>query len=98
MSESKPVSFYILDKQYQVACPDDERDELLNSVNFLDRKMREIRDSGKVVGADRIAVMAALNITHDLLNNQRESQKLDEVSTRLQRIQSRIDDALHGEE
>jgi cell division protein ZapA len=57
----------ILGREYRVACKESERAELLQAVQFLDRRMREIRDTGKVVGSERIAVMAALNITHELL-------------------------------
>ena len=57
----------ILDRDLRVACPEDEREELLDAVAYLDRKMREIRDSGKVASIERIAIMAALNITHELL-------------------------------
>jgi cell division protein ZapA len=57
----------ILGREYRVACKESERDELLQAVQFLDRRMREIRDSGKVAGAERIAVMAALNIAHEVL-------------------------------
>jgi len=57
----------ILGREYRIACKEYEREELLRSVQFLDRRMREIRDTGKVSGAERIAVMAALNITHELL-------------------------------
>ena len=57
----------ILGHEYRVACKESEREELLQAVQFLDRRMREIRDAGKVVGAERIAVMAALNIAHELL-------------------------------
>jgi len=64
------VTIRVLDKEYQVACPMDEREALLDSARYLDRKMREIRDARKMVGSDRIAVMAALNITHDLLKCQ----------------------------
>ena len=61
------VSVRILDKEYQVACPAEERTDLLDSAEMLNAKMREIRDSGRIVGLDRIAVMAALNITNELL-------------------------------
>ena len=61
------VSVRILDKEYQVACPLEERTDLLDSAEILNARMREIRDSGRVVGLDRIAVMAALNMAHDLL-------------------------------
>lgn len=67
IDEVVPVTIRILDKEYQIACSDEERHALMDSARFLDQKMKEIKNSGKVVGSDRIAVMAALNITHDLL-------------------------------
>ena len=57
----------ILGREYRVACKESERDELMQAVQYLDRRMREIRDGGKIAGTERIAVMAALNITHELL-------------------------------
>lgn len=68
MSEQpKTLEVKILDKEYLVACPPDQQKALIDAASHLDRKMREIRTSGKVFGTERIAVMAALNITHDLL-------------------------------
>ena len=64
------ITVRILDKDYQVACPDEERDALLESAALLNRKMQEIRESGKVVGLDRVAVMAALNLSHEILQHQ----------------------------
>lgn len=61
------VSVRILDRDYQVACPPEERDSLIKAADYLNRRMIEIRDSGRVVGADRIAVMAALNLAHQFL-------------------------------
>ena len=61
------VNVKILEKEYQIACPAEERKALVDSAELLNSKMREIRDSGKVVGLDRIAVMAALNMANDLL-------------------------------
>ena len=61
------LSIRILEKEYHITCPIEERSDLLDSAEFLNAKMREIRDTGKVVGSERIAVMAALNITHELL-------------------------------
>jgi cell division protein ZapA len=70
MSEKNTtVSVKILEKEYQVACPDDEVDALTASARYLDRQMSEIRDTGKVFGVDRIAVMAALNIANEYLSN-----------------------------
>lgn len=71
------VSVRILEKEYAVACPAEERDDLLRSAEMLNRKMREIRDSGKVIGLDRIAVMAALNLTNELLVTQSSDDKID---------------------
>jgi cell division protein ZapA len=61
------INVKILEKEYQISCPADERKALIDSAEMLNLKMREIRDSGKVVGLDRIAVMAALNIANDLI-------------------------------
>jgi len=89
------VSVRILDKEYQVACPVDERTELLDSAEILNAKMREIRDSGRVVGLDRIAVMAALNMANDLLRAQARDRFFDgDVSDRLKLITDRVENAL----
>ena len=65
--DSVAVEVYILDKTYKIACSLEERDELLASAGVLNEKMREIRGSGKVIGVDRVAIMAGLNIAHDYL-------------------------------
>jgi cell division protein ZapA len=57
----------ILDREFRVACPQEERAELLDAVAYLDKNMREIRDAGKITSIERIAIMAALNIAHELL-------------------------------
>ena len=91
------VSVRILDKEYQVACPPDERTDLLDSAEILDDKMREIRDSGRVVGLDRIAVMAALNMANDLMHARARDQELEgDVSNRLKSISERVDSVLGG--
>jgi cell division protein ZapA len=64
---SLTLNVSLLGREYRVVCRESEREELLQAVQFLDRRMREIRDSGKVAGSERIAVMAALNIAHELL-------------------------------
>ncbi len=89
------VSVRILDKEYQVACPANERTELLDSAEILDAKMREIQNAGRVVGLDRIAVMAALNMANDLLRAQARDRELDgDVSNRLKNISDRVDSIL----
>lgn len=67
------VSVSIMDKEYQVACPPDQQAELLLSAKHLDEQMRAIRSTGKVIGLERIAVMAALNISHELLKTRNGS-------------------------
>ena len=89
------VSVRILDKEYQVSCPVNERTDLLDSAEILNAKMREIRDSGRVVGLDRIAVMAALNMANDLLHAQARDRLLEgDLSTRLKIISDRVESAL----
>ena len=89
------VSVRILDKEYQVACPASERTDLLDSAEMLNAKMREIRDTGRIVGLDRIAVMAALNMANDLLHAEKRDRMLDgDVSNRLKLITDRVESAL----
>ena len=68
----------ILDREFRVTCPDDQRVELLRAVTYVDKKMSEVRDQGKVIAVERIAVMVALNIAHELLTT-RLSAGLDIV-------------------
>jgi cell division protein ZapA len=89
------VSVRILDKEYQVACPASERTDLLDSAEVLNAKMLEIRDSGRVVGLDRIAVMAALNMANDLLHAQARDRLLEgDLSGRLKMISERVESVL----
>ena len=64
---NETVFVKILDKEYQVACPQAERQALMESAQLLDERMKTIRASGAVIGLERIAVMAALNLSHELL-------------------------------
>ncbi len=98
MNESTAqVSVRILDKEYQVACPASERTDLLDSAEILNAKMLEIRDSGRIVGIDRIAVMAALNMANDMLHAQARDRTLDgDVSSRLKLISERVESVLGG--
>jgi len=97
MSEAKTsfLDVNILDREFRVACPDDERGELLDSVKYLDSKMREIRDAGRIASVERIAIMAALNIAHELLTTRVGGGfDLAELKRRMQGMQATIDDAL----
>ncbi|MEO8739211.1 MAG: cell division protein ZapA [Casimicrobiaceae bacterium] len=92
----------ILGREYRVACKEAERDELLKAVQFLDQRMREIRDAGKIAGTERIAVMAALNIAHELLGakaggvpaSAANSFDTSSVQRRISAMQSAIDRAM----
>lgn len=84
-NKTLPVTVVIMGKEYKIACEPEERDNLIRSASQLDEQMRKMRDSGKVAGPDRIAVMAALNLAHELqvLKNQNVilSQSLSECLT-----------------
>jgi len=81
----------ILDKEYLIACPESERTGLLESARLLNEKMRDIRNTGKVIGSERIAVLAALNLTHELLQQRHgNSLQAQDVDQRLHRLQERI--------
>jgi cell division protein ZapA len=89
------VSVRLLDREYQVACPAEERSNLLDSAEFLDAKMREVRDSGKVVGLDRIAVISALNLANELLGQRRTGTVVDtDVGAKLRTLRERVESAL----
>jgi cell division protein ZapA len=84
-----------LDKENQIACTDEERHPLLDAARFLDEKMKEIRNSGKVVGSDRIAVMAALNIAHDLIQCKTNVGNGSAIeSGKIQTLQKKVETAL----
>ena len=89
------VSVRILDKEYQVSCPADERTALLDSAEILDTKMRDIRDSGKVVGLERIAVMAALNMANELLQANAKDKVLENtLGNRLKLMSDQVESVL----
>jgi cell division protein ZapA len=89
----------ILDREYRVAAPETERDSLLISVAYLDQKMREIRDAGKIVGTERIAVMAALNIAHELLTAKSPSGiDVGESRRKIIAMQSAIDQVIAAQD
>ncbi|AZZ94338.1 MULTISPECIES: cell division protein ZapA [unclassified Hahella] len=83
----------ILDKEYLVACPPEAQRQLEDAARALDQKMKEIRASGKVYGTERIAVMAALNLTYDLMQ---QGQKTEQVSTTLSTLHEKLDAALRN--
>ena len=96
MSEkTRTLDIKLLDRELRIACPEEERAELLDAVAYLDKRMREIRDAGKIVSVERIALMAALNITHELLTTKvGRGVDLSDFKRRMDSMQAAIDQAL----
>jgi cell division protein ZapA len=93
MSEIKGVDVSIMGRNFTVSCTEEERPGLINAVNFLDKKMRDIRDSGKVIGVERIAIMTALNLAHELLNSKSGDVDVGDIRRRIAIMQDQIDEA-----
>jgi cell division protein ZapA len=94
---SEPVAVRLLDREYLIACPQDEREGLLAAAQLLDRQMRDIRNGNRMAGIDRIAVLAALNIAHELTQLKRDSGGRDaEISRALNDMNSRLDRLLES--
>ena len=97
LEASTQVNIKILEKEYQISCPISERAALLSSAELLNTRMREIRDSGKVIGLDRIAVMAALNMANELLRSRNVGESLEgNAKLRLQAMRERIEGTLQA--
>jgi len=95
MSEAKSLQITIMGRDFRVACPEDEQAGLLEAVDYLNRKMFEIREGGKVIGLERIAIMAALNIAHELLTTKVDGGfDLAEIKGRMNRMETVIDQAM----
>ncbi|CEN55137.1 cell division protein ZapA [Candidatus Methylopumilus turicensis] len=94
MSDVKGVEVNIMGREFTIACPPDERESLLNAVGYLDKKMCDIRDAGKVVGVERIAMMAALNLAHELLSTRSGGVDVGGMKGKIARMQSLVDTAI----
>ena len=94
MSVIKPVDVSIMGREFTVSCTDEERPGLLDAVNYLDKKMHDIRDAGKVVGVERIAIMVALNLSHELLNTKTGDVDIGDYKRRISAMQNQIDEAV----
>ena len=93
-TETSTLEVFILDKSYRINCPENEQESLRSSAQYLDRKMREIRGSGKVIGLERIAVITALNISHELLSISRRMDNESDSKAELGRLISKIERTL----
>ena len=97
--EPKGLDVNIMGREFRVSCTDEERRDLLKAVDFLNTKMRDIRDTGKVIGVERIAIMAALNIAHEHLSTRMEGGfDVGEFKRRMLSMQATIDQAMNGQD
>jgi cell division protein ZapA len=94
MSTSKSIDIQIMGREFTVSCTDEERQGLMDAVTYLDKKMRDIRDSGKIVGVERIAIMAALNLSHEVLNTKSGDIDIGDYKRRISAMQNQIDEAI----
>ena len=97
MNQPHTVTVKILEKEYQVACPEEQEAELVVSAKYLDKQMRSIRDTGKVIGLERIAVMAALNISYELLQASEQGSPADATVPEgsVSHLNNKLDEALY---
>ncbi len=95
-SNRLPVTVSILDKEYRISCLPEERESLLQAAAYVDGQMREIRQAGRIIGSERIAVMTALNIANDLLLSQKnKDQGTENITRRIKNLQDKIEIALN---
>ena len=93
-AKAKALDVSIMGRSYKVACAEEEREALLQAVTYLDKKMNEIKVAGKVASLERIAVMAALNITHELLSQKIGGLDAGDIRRRINSMQVTLDEAL----
>ena len=96
--QAKGINISIMGREFSVACPPEEQEDLMDAARYLDKNMNEIQKTGKIIGAERCAVMAALNITNDLLQLRRATAGQERVQERLNSLQERIDEVLKDAE
>ncbi len=95
MAENKPVSIHIMGNEYHVASPEDEISKLQDAALALDKRMREIKEGGRIMGLEKVAVMAALNLSYELMHGESTGlEETNEVNKRIQSLQDKVDNAL----
>jgi cell division protein ZapA len=99
MAESSvPVTIRILDRDYQVACREDEKDDLVAAADIVDERMKEVRNRGTVIGTDRVAVMAALNMAYELLERRELESAGNRVRDRMSELETRVGQVLGSDD
>ena len=94
MKQQDSITISILDKDYRVACPEDEKETLLASASVLNKRLRDIKNKGAVIGTERIAIMAALNLSHELLTGKAIEQQHAELNDRIDSLSTKIDSTM----
>jgi cell division protein ZapA len=96
-ADAKGLQINVMGREFRVACPENEQKELLEAVDYLNKKMSDIRDNGKVIGVERIAIMAALNIAHELLTTKVGGFDMASIKRRMQSIETMLDQAIRDQ-
>ena len=92
---TEPVSVTILDRKYQFACTADQRKDLIEAARVLDERMKDIRESGRLMSLERIALQAALNLSDELLKMQRDANvREDQIDSRIRLLADELEQAL----
>jgi len=94
MNKAEPLTVKIMDKEYRIACPEEEKDNLKASADLLNEKLNEIKQQGSVIGTERIAIMAALNMSHEILHNQAIVEEHDDMNERIDNLSQQISDSM----
>jgi len=97
-ADAKGMQISIMGREFRVACEPDEQKALLEAVDYLNRKMQEIKEQGKITGLDRIAIMAALNISHEFMTTRVGNFDVSEIRRRMINIEAALDQALAEQE
>ena len=94
MNKAEPLTVNIMGKEYRIACPEDEKDNLRASADLLNEKLDEIKQAGSVIGTERIAIMAALNMSHEILHSQSLVTEHGDLNQRIDELSERISDSM----
>jgi len=94
--EKRSVKVSIMQREFTVACSDDETESLIEAAAYLDKQMREITEGSQILGLDRCAIMAGLNITHSLLQLEKKAGIQENVDSRLQVLHDQVEQAVAG--
>jgi len=94
MNKAEPLTIKIMEKEYRIACPEEEKDNLKASAELLNEKLNEIKQQGSVIGSERIAIMAALNMSHEVLHSQSLVVEHGDLNQRIEELSERISNSM----